>query len=259
MYRLAPTNLTGFNTILVAEPTDRPIVRSLPKLSPERAESLLAQLKTQPLCSPRFLVPFPQYAALVANPEFRKQLYRHRTQRLPLDVGLWFEDKIEAFARALSWTLVPLPTTAMALRSQGTSELERVLDSLERESKIIVPAAARCASVRSEEFAGETQIYAFVWPVWEVVPAEWMLLVVLKSQSGSSLPVGTKLQIRDEDQLLVDCSLTPGQLRHQSSDETFLYGQVCGTREEWFQVSVELTGGPTVDLPPLTFSPEVGT
>jgi len=256
-YYLAAENLLGFNSILVAEPVAKSDIQPLPKLLPEQVQCLLAKLGKQTFCSPRFLVPFSQYGVLVADPELRTQLYRRRTQILSVNVGLWLEDKVDAIARALSWELVPLPTTAMALRSGTTSELERILNSLERESEIFVPAKAKCVSIPVEESFGVPQIFAIIWPTQEAEPEEWMLLVVLKAKSGRLLPVGTKLQIRDETQLLVDYAVTLKQLYRQVPDDIFLYGQVCGTKGERFQVSIDLIEGLTVDLPPLTFAAEV--
>ncbi|MEO0947254.1 MAG: DUF1822 family protein, partial [Cyanobacteria bacterium J06641_5] len=218
-YHLAAENLLGFNSILVAGPVAKPHIQSLPALLPERVQCLLAQLGKQTFCSPRFLVPFPQYGALIAAPELRTQLYRRRTQTLPVNVSLWLEDKVDAIARALCWELVPLPTTAMALRSGTTSELEWILNSLERESEIVVPSKAKCVSIPGEESIGVPQIYTIIWPTQDTVPEEWMLLVVLKAMSGRSLPVGTKLQIRDETQLLVDYAVTLEQSYRQPPDD----------------------------------------
>ena len=255
-YCLAVENLCGFNTVLVTEPAAKPVIEPLPKLSLERSQCLLAQLSKPTLCSPRFLAPFSQYGALLADPELRKQLYRRRTQKLPVNVGLWLEGKVDEIARALAWELVSLPTMAMALRSGTTSELERILKSL-NESNISIPLEAKCASLPSRELAVAPQVYTIVWPVRDVTPEEWALLVILKARSGSTLPVGTKLQIRDEMQLLVDYEMTPDRFRQQVSANTFLYGQVCGTTDERFRVTVDLTNGLTLDLPPLAFNPEV--
>jgi len=82
-------------------PEEEPVVEPLPKLYAHQAEELLAQLGKITLYSPRLEVPFTQWGALLANQEWREQLYQRRLGKVPLikeqmSLPSWFKNFLEA-------------------------------------------------------------------------------------------------------------------------------------------------------------------
>ena len=75
---------------------------------------------------------------------------------------------------------------------------------------------------------------------------EWTLLLILGAQSNATLPLGIKLRVRAEVQILAEPVLSD-----QSQD--YLYVQVIGTQNEQFSVTISLAGGTALTLPPFTF------
>jgi hypothetical protein len=94
------------------------------------------------------------------------------------------------------------------------------------------------------------RLYVVAWelPVTASVP-EWTLLLILGAQPNATLPLGIKLQVRDEVQILEEPVLT-----NRSQD--YLYARVIGTHNERFWVTIALAGGTALTLPPFTFDEE---
>ncbi len=85
-------------------PSQKPAVKPLPTLSSDEVTSLLEQLGQPTPYSPRLEVSFAQWAALLANPQWRQEIYQRRlgqavTPAPPalasINLGEWFEEVFE--------------------------------------------------------------------------------------------------------------------------------------------------------------------
>ena len=103
------------------------VVKPLPSLSSQKVEALLNQL-SQPSCySPRLDVPFEQWAALIANPTWRQDLYQRRSQYVTspktlVNLSQWVQGIFE-----LGWQVVEelvVPTVFAPVAKSAGSVLE---------------------------------------------------------------------------------------------------------------------------------------
>ncbi|NES22799.1 MAG: DUF1822 family protein, partial [Symploca sp. SIO3E6] len=84
-------------------PEEKPTVAPLPTLATQQAEQLLAQLSQPTPYSPRLTIPFEQWAALLANEQWRQQLYQQRLRQSriatpsqpPVSLRQWLEGIVE--------------------------------------------------------------------------------------------------------------------------------------------------------------------
>lgn len=171
----------------------------------------------------------------------------------PVNVAVWLQDKLDEVARSLSWVLLPnfnieQLNFATAMRSP-VEELDDILTQLGRDGTVI-PQQARGAFQNLTLGKTSLRLYAVTWAMLspENVP-EWQLLLVLGSPKGTSIPPGTRLQICDDTGIL-------GELvRRQDIDPAYLYARVAGTWEESFFITISISTGETITLPPFTFYP----
>jgi hypothetical protein len=183
------------------------------------------------------------------------------TQATPsrlLNVACWLRDQLDAAAQELAWVLLPPPTLAtqmrstslMSARNSAAEQFERLLNHLQQ-SGVNIPTTARGA-YRDLHWGGVTlRLYAMTWllPQTTTTP-EWTLLMIVGAEWGAPLPAGVRLRIQDEDQLLVDRGVAAG------AQDTFLYARVIGTWNEQFWVTIDMSNGAIVTLPPFSFRPE---
>ncbi len=105
-------------------PEEEPVVESLPNLSAQKAEGLLAQLGKPTLYSPRLEVPFAQWGALLANEEWREQLYQRRLGKVvaskePMPLHSWLNNFLEAGWHTVEEIGERLATPALAYGTGG--------------------------------------------------------------------------------------------------------------------------------------------
>ncbi|MBE9229062.1 DUF1822 family protein [Phormidium sp. LEGE 05292] len=170
-----------------------------------------------------------------------------------VNVALWLQDKLDEAAQSLSWVLLPSFNTerqnfATVMRSPR-EELDDILTQLARTGTEI-PQQARGAYQNLNFSETCLRLYAVTWAVLssENIP-EWQLILILGSSGGNSIPLGTKLQIKDNTGIL-------GELvRCQESDPAYLYARVAGNWEESFFITISLMNGETMTLPPFAFRP----
>lgn len=174
-----------------------------------------------------------------------------------LNVALWLRNQLDAVAQDLAWVLLP-PPIASAMRSTATAEREstaaqfaRLLQELNRVG-VEVPSKARGA-FRDLQWGGVTvRLYAITWVLSQVdAPPEWSLLLVVSTPSGDRVPAGVRLQVQDREHLLIERSASP------NAEEAYLYGRVIGTWSEQFWVTVVLSNGTSISLPPFSFNPDI--
>lgn len=82
-------------------------IQPLPKLSPTQAERLMAKLGQPSPYSPRLLVGFAQWGALLEHGGWRQRLYQQR-QGLKEQWSIleWFQTGVSDFAQQMGWALV---------------------------------------------------------------------------------------------------------------------------------------------------------
>jgi hypothetical protein len=110
-----------------------------------------------------------------------------------------------------------------------------------------IPSQARAAYRNLQWETLALRLYVVTWELLATgsIP-EWTLLLILGAQPNAILPLGIKLQVRDEAQILEEPVLS-----NRSQD--YLYAQVIGTHNERFWVTISLANGTTLTLPPFTF------
>lgn len=186
--------------------------------------------------------------AIVPAPE--AQSSESSLMQRAINAAHWLQDRLDDVAQELSWILLPTLSPAVGLRSSVTP-LDSVVRGLQQQG-LAVPSEARGA-YRDLHWTGvEVRLYVVVWPVEPDAPhslPEWTLLTVVGPKPGHDLPPGVRLVVRDNIQTLVEQVFTPGDGRE------YLYAQVIGSWEEQFWVSVDLTHGAVVTLPPLMYDP----
>lgn len=97
--------IESLNAMWVARelcPEEKPVVEPLPTLSSNQAERLLEQLSQKTPYFPQLEVPFEEWGALLANDEWRQQLYNRRVvpavapSKKPVDLGQWLRNVVES-------------------------------------------------------------------------------------------------------------------------------------------------------------------
>jgi hypothetical protein len=81
---------------------------------------------------------------------------------------------------------------------------------------------------------------------WTLAEAEWVLLLVLKAQPGSQLPPGIQLRVSELAGVVSEPTRT---------EAPYLYTCVAGQWDEQFVVTIALSDGTALTLPPFAFSP----
>ncbi len=166
-----------------------------------------------------------------------------------INVGLWLKDQLDRVTQELSWILLPPASLRSECRSfkSPPDQLNDVVAQLMNQGYIAIPSQARGVyrDLQWENIALRLYVIAWELPATDSVP-EWTLLLILGAQPNATLPLGIKLQVRDEVQILEEPVLS-------DRSKAYLYAQVIGTHNERFWVTIALTGGTALTLPPFTF------
>ncbi|HEY9619955.1 MAG TPA: DUF1822 family protein [Crinalium sp.] len=173
-----------------------------------------------------------------------------------INAALWLRDQLDTVAQELSWVLLP-PPVASAMRSAPTASADTTTDRFEQmvrelnRAGLDLPPHARGAFRDLQWGSITVRLYAIIWalPLADDQP-EWTLLTVIGTPSGDRVPTGTRLQIQDQDQVLVERTAT------STTQDAYLYGRVIGTWSEQFWVTVDMANGATITLPAFSFDPE---
>jgi hypothetical protein len=163
----------------------------------------------------------------------------------------WLQDQLDDIAAALGWLLLPSFSYSPALRALRSpiDHLDGILGDLTRHQAITIPATARAATHDISIDATLLRLYVVLWELPTAGnDGDWNLLVILSAPPDTLMPLGTSLQIRDDQTLLVDTAL-------QDSSGTFLYAQLAGIQQEQFWIRVISPTGLQLALPPITFQP----
>ena len=156
-----------------------------------------------------------------------------------INVCQWLSDRLDDIAVELGWMLMPSLASASALRS-AQEELSTL--------NIEIPLGARGAYQQVQLGAITLRVQAVTWVLSATIDTfEWALLITV---SSDRLPLGTRLQIRDDMQLLFEQTV-------ELAEATALFGQVGGDLRDQFWVTIDLPDGSAIDLPPFCFDPDV--
>jgi hypothetical protein len=166
-----------------------------------------------------------------------------------INAGLWLKDQLDHVAQDLSWILLPplsLTPEFRELRSP-VEQFNNAIAQLRNQGDMAIPSQARGVyrNLQWENVALRLYVVAWELPVTASVP-EWALLLILGAQPNATLPLGIKLQVRDEVQILEEPVLS-------DRSQEYLYVQVVGTQNERFWVTIALAGDTALTLPPFTF------
>ncbi|MBD2069530.1 DUF1822 family protein [Leptolyngbya sp. FACHB-671] len=167
-----------------------------------------------------------------------------------INVGCWLRDRLDEVAQELSWVLLPPLAVTFREIHPPTEQFDQVTMALLKQG-IVIPSQARGAY---QNLAGENialRLYALTWQENQSTKVpEWSLLLILGAQPGDELPVGTRLIVEDDLQLLDE------QILREKQPEAFLFTRVIGTWNEQFRVAIAFSNGEIVRLPPFRFQPD---
>lgn len=163
-----------------------------------------------------------------------------------INLGLWVNARLDQLAQEFAWILLP-PTANLGFRPlrSPAEELNRVLAELTQQRRIIAPPQTHGGYRDFQWENAALRLYAVTWKATDEL--DWTLLLILGAQPGSTLPTGTRLQVRDDTQVLAE-----PMLRDRAQE--YLFTQVIGTGAERFWVSIDLGSGAVLTLPPFTFA-----
>lgn len=172
--------------------------------------------------------------------------------RPALNVGLWLQDKMDELAQNVSWILMPAFAASPAPLRSTTEEFEVIAADLSNLG-VEIPTHARGAYQQIKLSEQQFNLYAVTWAfLSENNVPEWMLLLILSTNYGTSLPTGLKLRLSDSTGILVQRTVG------LNSSDSYLYIQIAGAWDEKFLATVSLKDRETgknlsVTLPPFTF------
>lgn len=111
--------IQDFSVFWVAQQLEQPqpiASAALPPLTAAQAERLIDRLANA--VEPRLDIPFEQWGALLSDDRWRRQFWRQRQSREPVDLSGWLRDLVEPGWRSLA-SLLPR-TPVLGFRSTGT-------------------------------------------------------------------------------------------------------------------------------------------
>lgn len=168
-----------------------------------------------------------------------------------INAGLWLKNQLNQAAASLDWMLLPplnLSSAMMGGAPMPVEDLDAVITELIRHRGLVIPPQARAAYQDLQLGRVSMRLYALVWSIDAASPTpEWSLLLILGAPSGTQLPVGTRLRVEDESQILAEEML---------SQAPYLYAQMIGTWNEQFRITVTLPDGTAIAPLPFVFQPD---
>jgi hypothetical protein len=213
-----------------------------------KIEELRSQLQSQAAWT---VLSLDEGLTLLSDPMLVNSVYGTTSETIAqpvINTGLWWRQQIDQVAQDLGWMLVPIPALQALLAGplRGFRGFDEIRTALEEEG-IQIPSTAGGAyrSLRAEQ--GSFRVYAITWMLSENTDQpEWKLVVALGAEPETMMPRSLRLQIRDEEQPLVDQSL-------EDTRRGVLYGEVIANWNERFWVTVTANGTSIFEIPPLGF------
>lgn len=171
----------------------------------------------------------------------------------PINVAAWLQNRVDAIADEIAWTLLPLfdPNRAglvPGMRSSGT-QLNDILQQIQQDSAPITHTAYTAFQdiTLNEEVL---RLYAVIWTETLLESAsEWNLIVILGTPSGENLPHRTRFTIRDDNEILLE------EITESPCNEPYLYAHLIGELHESFTVELAIADNPPLTLHPFVLNP----
>lgn len=171
----------------------------------------------------------------------------------PINVAAWLQNRVDAIADELTWTLLPLfdpnlKGVVPGMRSSGT-QLHDILQQIQQNNAPITHTAHTAFQDIAPNSA-DLRLYAVIWA--ETPPelaSEWNLILILGTPSGENLPDRTRFTIRDDNEILLE------EITESPCREPYLYVHIIGELHESFTVELAIADGTSLTLPPFVFNP----
>lgn len=196
------------------------------------------------------LVPVEAMTSIVEVPMIKSKttlvsetISQMRIKESVINVASWLDGKLDELSDSLSWLLFPLTELATpAFRSQPI--LQILIDEL-RNQGVLIPDTemGNLPNLKIGELA--LKLYALPWLLKD---KEWSLLLILGTSDEQPLPFGLKLTVEDANKILSEQVIDSN-----NSNQVYLYTQVIGEFNERFIVTISLSNGETLTLPPFTY------
>jgi hypothetical protein len=263
------------NTLLLYLHCLKPEAINLPAIPQHRAQNLAIMQTKLTALLPQLKSPerelwevltWEQATTVLTNPDLLSWIYNCQTQaqdstfktnlkdlfqlctQPALNVGLWLWDELDELAQEFSWKLLPSFTPAVTMRSP-IEEFQAIIHQLQHQG-LEIPSQARGA-YQDLLLAGiSLRLYAVTWHLLSEHDSHlWTLLLILGTTAQDTLPNHLKLRVSDQSSVLLEQGI------NKERGDSYLFTRLVGSWDEKFLVSVSLTDGVEINLPPFTFSP----
>lgn len=257
-----PNHLLFYSRFL--SPTAIPLPATAPFAQPALSQPELAALFSN-LRSPESRLwqslTWEQGAVVLRQPELVALLYQWQTQprvtaslsvrlqevwalltQRAINTALWLRDEMDEVASRLAWQPLPAFTFTPSPMRELADENRAIATALHQQG-IAIPPQARGSYRELSLGRAALRLCAVTWTLAE---AEWVLLLVLKAQPGSQLPPGIQLRVSELAGVVSEPTRT---------EAPYLYTCVAGQWDEQFVVTIALSDGTSLTLPPFAFSP----
>jgi hypothetical protein len=265
LFDAEPNHLLFYLRFLEPNTVNLPVVTAScptrPSLSQEELEALLPNLQSPQQRLWQSLA-WEQGAIILTCPELVDLLYQWQTQakeRASLSIRLrevftlltqkavnaarWLQGEMDELAQNLDLFFTPATSGLLSI-----NQFEVAIAQLKHQG-IDIPNQVRPTYQNINLDGIPLRLCALVWSVASGISSpQWSLLLILGTQTGTSLPDDLKLQV----------SNLRGVLREPISDldDQFLFAHVEGDWGEKFVVTIVPLERPPLMLPPYTFEPD---
>lgn len=182
------------------EPT-RSEVKSLPVLSLDKAQELIAQLGNQEIIFPRRAIPFAEWGALLGNENLRRMLYERRTSVIQtesetnsslINLSQWVQGLFEPGWQAVEDLVNPqLLLGFLTIELKQGKLIDLVLDLIQQQVVLVV----RRTSISEQEISIQAQLYPP--PNQDYLPQDLKLIIL--DENGA---VFEEITARSSDRLM---------------------------------------------------------
>ncbi len=200
------------------------------------------------------LLTWEQAAVVLTQPELGRSLLPSPSPgpvaQAVVNVRQWFQDSVQ-IPQDQDWRLLPplsrlQEATSMRYARSPVEQFEDIVTTISQ-SGTPIPSQARAAYRDLTWETVSVRLYAITWDLSTASDQAWCLLLLLGPQPNRELPAGITLRISDDIQVLDQQTLS------ETGPDAYLFSQVVGEWREQFQVTVNLTNGAEITLPPFTY------
>ncbi|MGJ3249119.1 MAG: DUF1822 family protein [Elainellaceae cyanobacterium] len=167
-----------------------------------------------------------------------------------INTAHWLRGEVDELAAELGWFTPPM----LAHPSYGFRSIDKFEAAIAdlREQGLSIPLQSGQAYQDLDIGGMSLRLCAITWLLPDQARPRWALLLLLGTQTGTSLPNGLTLQVSRLSQALHHSISTTTEL-----DDPFLYVQIEGRLDERFTVTIVPPDQPAQLLPPYAFDPEL--